>query len=160
MNLKKAVLLVLLIAVFLTCGFFRDYVFLNVNEEMRVTYYHSTDSTLAPGMKFLESYSYSQMYYIKWALTFLFSFLFMLLTMAFVRLFFPERKYLVWTLFTYLALVAFAALFWFGGFLANDSEKGYIFSRFLMGMAQSPVVLMVLIPSFRLLKAYSKPETR
>jgi hypothetical protein len=158
MTLRKTVLLILLILLFLACGFFRDYVFLNVNEAMRLSYYHVSDSTVSPGMKFMESYTYPQMYYIKWALTFFFSLLFMLLTMAFVRLFYTERKYIIWTLYAYLSLVLIAALFWAGGYLANHSDKGYIISRFLMGMAQSPVVLMVLIPSFRLLKAFSNQE--
>ncbi len=156
MSLKKTVTLIVLIAVFLCCGFFRDYVFLNFNEQLRVSYYHDHDSTLSSGLKFIESFSYSQLYYIKWGLTFFFSFLFMVLTWAFVKMFFPEKKYLKWTILVYLSLIAISALFWTGGYLFHHSEKGYIISRFLMGMAQGPIVLMALIPSFRLMKAYTE----
>jgi hypothetical protein len=144
-------LAILLAAIFLACGFLRDYVFLNVNEQTRVAYYHSTDSSLSPSLHFLTRFSYMQLYYAKWMFTFFFSFLFMVLTLAFVKLFFREKKFLRWTVFAYGGLILLAGLFFLGGYLADNSEKGYLIARFLMGMAQGPVVLMVLIPSFKLM---------
>jgi hypothetical protein len=146
----KLVFLILLAGLFLSLGFLRDFVFLNVNEQSRIAYYHSPDSFLSPSMAFLTAWSYPQLYYLKWVLTFFFAGLFMVLTLAFVRLLFPARKYLRWTILAYGILLLLAGLFFIGGYLAGQSENGYRIARFLLGMAQSPIVLMVLLPAFRL----------
>jgi hypothetical protein len=150
----KIALFITLGLVFLGSGLFRDFVFMNVNEQIRVVYYHSPDSVLAPSMKFLEQYSYSTLYYAKWGLTFLFTFLFMGLTLGFVRLLFKEKRFIRLTLWAYAFLFVAAGLFFLGGFLAGHSENGYTVARFLMGMAQGPIVLMVLIPAFKLLGSF------
>jgi hypothetical protein len=160
MNIRKAVFLLLLIALFLTCGFLRDFVFLAVNEQTRIAYYHSPDSFLPHSMKFLEPLSYSALYYLKWLLTLVFAMLFMGLTIAFVYLFFPNRTYLSWTLYVYGGVMALAGVFWLGGYLVHSSEKGYIISRFLMGLEEGPVMLMLLIPGFRLFEISNRMKGR
>jgi hypothetical protein len=151
MKASKILLLVLLGLVFLASGFFRDFVFLNVNEQTRVTYYHACDSSLNPAFRSISSWSYNRLYFLKWALTFLFSFLFMGLTMAFIRIVFTETRYLRLVALSYAVLIILAGLFFFGGWLAGHSEDSYRIARFLMGMAQGPIVLMILLPAFRLM---------
>jgi VIT1/CCC1 family predicted Fe2+/Mn2+ transporter len=150
MKASKILLLVLLGLVFLASGFFRDFVFLNVNEQTRVTYYHTHDSTVNPVFSCLSAWSYNRLYFLKWVLTFLFSFLFMALTMVFMRLVFIGKKYLRLVALSYAALILLAGLFFLTGWLAGHSEKSYIIARFLMGIAQGPIVLMVLLPAFKL----------
>jgi hypothetical protein len=152
MKFRKYALLLILVVFFIASGFYRDFVFLNVNAQMRASYYLHKDSELAPSMKFLEAYSYIHLYYVKWVLTFLFSLLFMTYTIGIIHLYFPEKKYIRWAVITYALLFSIAALFWTGGYLANHSEKGYLVARFLMDMTQSPIMLIVLIPALRLLK--------
>jgi hypothetical protein len=152
MKAGKRTTLVLLGLIFLACGFLRDFVFLNVNEQTRVTFYHTADSTLNPLFSCLSTWSYSRLYFLKWGLTFLFSFLFMGLTMAFIRMVFIEKKYLRLVFLSYAALIFLASIFFLGGWVAGNSEKSYLISRFLMGIAQGPIVLMVLLPAFRLLQ--------
>jgi hypothetical protein len=152
MKFRKYALLLLLVILFIASGFYRDFVFLNINAQMRATYYLHKDSELAPSMKFLETYSYMHLYYAKWVLTFLFSLLFMLYTIGIIRLYFPEKKYIRWAVIIYSLLFGIAALFWTGGYLANHSEKGYLVARFLMDMTQSPIMLIVLVPALHLLK--------
>jgi hypothetical protein len=150
MRRKKKFLLLLLLILFIASGLFRDFVFVNVDEQTRIAYYHDTDSHLAASMKFLESFSYMTLYYFKWVLTLLFSFLFLTLSLGVIGLFFTKRVYVYWTIYAYAALFVLAGLFWGGGYLIHQWEKGYIIARFLMGMAQGPIVLMVLLPAFRL----------
>lgn len=152
MSLKTKLQLVFLLLLFVACGFFRDFVFLNVDEQSRIAYYHDTDSHLAHSMKFLERFSYETLYYMKWALTLFFSLLFMGLSLLVIRLFHTRADYLRWTLLAYSSLFVLAALFFGGGYLIHQWEKGYVFARFLMGLAQGPVPLMVLLTGFRLLE--------
>ncbi|MFI5149124.1 MAG: hypothetical protein ACHQRM_05280 [Bacteroidia bacterium] len=159
MKFRVNMLLVLLVAIFIATGFFREFVFHNVNAQIRASYYGHKDTDLDPSMLFLESYTYMRLYYLKWVLTFLFSLVFMGYTLALIALFFPVKKYLRWVLITYALLFLTAAVFWTGGYLANHSEKGYLIARFLMDMTQSPIMLIVLIPALKLLKK-DWPETR
>ncbi|HXC07268.1 MAG TPA: hypothetical protein VNZ86_21050 [Bacteroidia bacterium] len=152
MKYRTSFFVLLVVLIFIASGFFRDYVFHNVNAQMRTSYYGQKDTELDPGMKFLEGYTYLKLYYFKWILTLLFSVLFMGYTLALIRLYFPLKTYLRWVLLAYGFLFGVAALFWTGGFLANHSEKGYLIARFLMDMTQSPIMLIVLIPALRMLK--------
>ncbi len=155
MRVPKLIRILLLGFVFLSLGFIRDFLFLNVNEQTRIAYYHSSDSQLAPSLHFLTAYSYSKLYYLKWALTFVFSVIYMGLSVGIVKVLFAGKKYLRWTVFAYTFLIILAGIFWYGGYLAGHSENGYLISRFLMGMAQGPVVLMVLVPAFKLMDVHS-----
>jgi hypothetical protein len=158
MKYRRNAFLLILVVLFIASGFFRDYVFHNVNAQMRASYYGQKDTELDPGMKFLESVPYMRLYYAKWVLTLLFSLIFMGYTLALVRLHFSERRYIRWIILSYTLLFVIATLFWFGGFLANHSEKGYLIARFLMDMTQSPIMLIVLIPALKLLKKDTSGE--
>jgi hypothetical protein len=129
-----------------------------VDEQSRIAYYHDTDSHLAHSLKFLERFSYYSLYYIKWILTLFFSLLFMGLSLLIIRVFYGSVNYTRWTLFAYAALFILAALFFCGGYLINHWERGYIFARFLMGIAQGPIPLMVLLTGFRIQK-FSRDAT-
>lgn len=55
------------------------------------------------------------------------------------------------TILTYVGIIILSAVFTTIGYLfEGTSEKMYEFARYLMGMAQSPIVLMILIPTFKL----------
>ena len=61
------------------------------------------------------------------------------------------KKYIRITFAVYIAIILISALFiGFGLLFKNSSETMYEFARYLMGMAQSPIILMVLIPALKL----------
>jgi hypothetical protein len=139
-----------LVILFLVFGFVRDFVFINLNEQASVTYYHSIESHVSASLHFLSAYTYPQLFALKWILTIAFALLFMGLTIAIVRLFYKEKIFLYLTMIAYGVLFLLAAIFFILGQIIPLQLNGYLISRFLMGIAEGPVVLMVLLPAFKL----------
>ena len=55
------------------------------------------------------------------------------------------------TIGLYAFVTVIAGMFMITGYVIEGiSEKMYEFARYLMGMAQSPIILMILIPAFKL----------
>src|ERR1041385_3056093 len=88
----KKIIILLLILFYIAAGFFREFIFLNINEQSRITYYHDTDSHVAASMQWLSGLSYATLYYSKWALTLLFTFFFTFLATVIIRLWFADKK--------------------------------------------------------------------
>lgn len=151
MSGKRKMQVVLLFVLVVALSFFREFVFLNINEQCRVTYYHASDSHVSSWMTFLGNFSYTQLYYSKWALTLFFPFLLMLLSCLIVRLIFNKKEYIKWTVITYVCVVFLSFLLFALGWLFNFQDKGYTFARAIIGIAESPVILMVLIPAFKIM---------
>jgi hypothetical protein len=134
-------------------GFFREHVFVNVNYQSSKLFYHdSFDYSLPSDMKWLENFSYKQLYYFKFPLTFVFTLLYFLPAYLTVKRFFPGKKHPQLTLLVY-AFLFILALFVFGiGLLFGGYEKCYSVSRYLMGFVQSPLLMMILVPVFMITK--------
>ena len=69
-------------------------------------------------------------------------------------------KFIRWTIFSYIAVVAVSGISYGMGILFHDGENGYIFSRFFMGLIQSPFLLILLIPAFKLAEASGDKKTK
>ena len=154
MNKKiKYIYLGIFIILLVGLGFFRDFLFVNINYYLQELYYkNGGDYNLPPSLKFINHFSYIQLYYGKWILTGLFSSAYFIISLKCIQILFKEKKYLQWTLFAYLFVGFTASLFYLYGLLFNDIAIGYRFSRIMMGLVQSPFVLMILIPAFQLEK--------
>lgn len=146
---RTIALLILTIAVILS-GYIRDSTFKSMNALLRA-WDLDQDYYLPRFLSFMENYEYDTIVNLKWLLTFLFSILYLIFSAIAVKLVFDNRKYLKITIFTYLGIMLFSGLFILSGYLfKGSSEKMYEFARYLMGMAQSPVLLMILIPAFKI----------
>jgi hypothetical protein len=141
--MRKAVA-ALLVLVYIGLGFFREFVFLNVNEQMRVTYYNATDSHLSPVLSVLESFSYAQLYYAKWPLTLLFAAVFCLLAVLVIRTAFNTRVFTRLIVLAYAGVFVLGAMLFFVGTLLGNSTAVYDLSRFLAGLVESPLLLLML----------------
>lgn len=149
-SLKKYILLALIISLLLFFGYYRDFVFKNINGLLKAWDYNLTYN-LPPSLQFFENYDYDTLLNIKWLLTLLFSLIYLLIALKTIRLLFENKKYTRITLAAYIAVITVSALFIATGLIfKSTSETMYEFARYLMGMAQSPVILMVLIPAFKL----------
>lgn len=142
-GMRKAVSALLVLG-YIALGFFREFIFLNVNEQMRVTYYHATDSHLSPVLNVLTSFSYAQLYYSKWPLTLLFAALFCLLAVVVIRTAFHTKVYTKLILLAYSSVFILGALLFFAGTLLGNSTAVYDLSRFLAGLVESPLLLLML----------------
>lgn len=148
--MNRRLLLVLFILLAIGLGFFREFVFININEQMRVTYYHAADSHVAGLFRFLEGYSYTTLYYLKWPLTLFFAALFAGITSLIIRFWFPGKNYTRIVFLAFGAIFLLAFLLFLLGWLTGAYYFFYTIARFLVGLAESPALLAVLIPAFYL----------
>lgn len=131
-------------------GYLRDSIFKSMNALLRA-WDLDQDYYLPKLLSFLQDYEYNTIVNLKWILTILFSILYLIFSLLAVKLFYNDWKYYKITILTYLGILILSGLFILSGFIfEGSSEKMYEFARFLMGMAQSPIVLMILIPAFKL----------
>jgi len=134
-------------------GFLRDFLFVNLNYQASKTYYHTiNDYRISESIRFLESWSYTKLYYTKWALTILFSSCYALLTLYSIHLVFKSKFYNKLTMYTYLTLLILSFIAFGVGYLSDNLTKGYSIARQMMGWLQSPIILMLLMPALLLNK--------
>lgn len=144
---RKA-LVVLLILFYILSGFFREFIFLNINEQSRVTYWHDTDSHVAPSLSWLSHYSYTTLYYSKWILTFVFAAYFATLASITIHIAFSEKSKTKMTLIAYACVFIAGLLFYMAGSIVGNREATYDMARFLAGLTETPGLLIILFASF------------
>ncbi len=149
-SILRSIALIFLTVSIIFLGYLRDSIFKSINALLRA-WDLNQDYYLPRFLSFLENYEYNTLVNIKWLLTLLFSIFYLFFSLLAMKLLFNNRKYFKITLFTYLGIIILSGLFIIAGYLfESSSEKMYEFARYLMGMAQSPIVLMILIPTFKL----------
>ena len=137
-------------AMLILLGYLRDSIFKSINALLRA-WDLDQDYFLPPFLSFLENYEYETLENLKWLLTLLFCLLYLIITILAIKLFFNNSKYIKIAAFTYVGIIVISAIFILIGYIFNSTSlKMYEFARYLMGMAQSPIVLMILIPTFKL----------
>lgn len=147
---KKYAFLLLLILALLFLGYYRDFVFRTINSMLQARDY-DVDYSPPSSMEFLEDFSYKSLINMKWVLTVVFSLCYLLLALLTLKILFNNRKYRTVTIGVYLSITLVSGMFMLCGLLfVGTSARMYEFARYLMGMLQSPIILMILIPAFKL----------
>jgi len=141
-----------IVILFILTGFFREFVFLNINEQMRVTYYHSPDPHVAPSMQWLSAFDYATLYYLKWPLTLAFAAVFATYAALTVRLMFRDKLYVRVTWLAYAGVFTLSFVFFGIGLLSGSREATYDIARFLAGIIETPAMLVVLVSSFLIMR--------
>lgn len=152
LSLRAKISISLLIALYIATGFFREFVFLNINEQSRVTFYHQTDSHVASSMQWLSGLSYSTLYYAKWPLTLLFTAYFAFIAAAIVKKWFADKNLVKITLLAYAITFSAGLVFYLAGSLTGYRESTYEIARFLAGLTETPALLVMLLASFMALR--------
>ncbi len=149
-HFKRNIALFLIVCALLFFGYYRDFIFKNINALLQAWDYDMVYN-MPSSLHFLEKFEDDGLTNIKWLLTLLFSIIYMVIAIITVQLLFKNKRYVYLTIVVYVGLIAISGLFIGTGFiLKNTSETMYAFARYLMGMAQSPLVLMILVPAFKL----------
>ncbi len=149
-SLKKRLWIALSVAVVVFIGFFREFIFTHINEQLFALWYDEP-SRASDKIPFLKSVDYYTLYYSKWVLTALFSMLFYSLTIGVLKVVFGKTFWKE-TAIIYSVLIACSITVMAYGYLSNSLEESYLLARLFMGVAQSPLVLMVMIPGIWLRK--------
>ena len=149
--MNKKIKITLFVLLLLTLGFFRDNFCVNINAILFNKFYknnYPTDNYLS----FLYGFSYQSIYTAKWFITPVFTFVFWLTQKKFLATLFDEIKFTNWLAILYLSLFLLAGIFFMVGWALGNIIQGYTFSRLFMGLLQSPVPCMILIPTAYLYK--------
>jgi hypothetical protein len=150
MNKARRILFYLfIIALLLLTGYCRDFVFKSINALLQA-WDSDKDYYLPASMRFIESYDYDTILDIKWLLTFLFSAVYLAIALLTIRVLFRNRRFLKITIVAYTGIVVLSGIFMLFGQLFRSPDKMYEFARYFMGIAQSPLVLMILLPLFKI----------
>ena len=152
MTFKNRILLAMLILFLIILGFIENFLFVNINEHLYHLYFGTENSRMSDRLVLLRSWSYDDLMWLKWGMTILSTVLYFIATVAVLNLIFNYRKYVLYTLYLYVAVIALSFIFYMGGSLIGFPNEGYMLSRFAMGFVTSPIPLMALIPAFKLSK--------
>jgi hypothetical protein len=152
--------LLLFLLLFALLGYFREFFFVNLNVIMFMRYYGTEPSLPIPDvMMTFTRYSYEQLYYGKYFFTAAWALLFYLLNLITIRKLSAHPLSLRILNYSYLAIVLLSALsMLFAWFVKEklDSDE-YTLSRWLMGIAQSPIICLILLASEKLYKTSRNP---
>jgi len=136
------------IVALLLLGLLRESFFMNLNALLYYKYY-GTPPGETPGAGtygFLNAFSYNTLYASKWFVTLAFVALFWFIQKKFIGFLFAEKKAGFWLGMLYLSLLLLAGISFGTGWLTGYLNQGYRFSRIFMGLLQSPVPCMLIIP--------------
>ena len=147
----------ILAIIIIALGFLRLFLFENINFHLQFLYYDMERSHMSESLNFLRTFTYNELYVIKWILTMLFSFAYLFLTCLVIHILFRVKKYVLMTIYMFAAIIFISFVFYTMGLLINwdlqftdQSKTGYRLARIFMGVVQSPFPLMILIPAFML----------
>ena len=157
-KLKLAFFVMLLICL----GFFREWLFVSINHVLYNKYY-GAEAEINPDMftassRFFGLFGYQTLYAAKWIITPLFMLFFWFIQKRFLWMLFLEKNTNLWLRVLYLSLFLLAGISFFIGWAIGYIHEGYRFSRIFIGLLESPVPCMILIPLTYFYKNYN-PKT-
>ncbi len=146
----------LFVLIFALLGFSREFIFVNINSQLYSLYYHQHDFILPNSLIFLSDIKYDSLYYIKYPLTVFYFSAYYFTSFFAVKFISNAEKKTLWVFYIYLILLVLSSISISWGYFMNKQLDGYsyTFSRWLMGIAQSPLVAFFVIASQKL---HNKP---
>jgi hypothetical protein len=140
------------LSLLLALGFLRDFVFLNINDQLYKLYYGNYEFELPASLKSLENLSYMSLYYLKYFLTGFFVVAYAGLTHWGLKVCLPAKANWKITAMVFMFIFVFAALIFGVGNLLGEENQAYLTARGILGVLQSPVPFMILFPGLLLKK--------
>ena len=139
---------------FALLGFSREFIFVNLNDRLYTMYYGHEESLLPNGLQFIKNYSYNTIYYSKYVLTILYFLAYGLASYMAINIICSDKPFAKWVIYLYLFIVVISGITMLYNYFINEQLDGdnYLFSRWLMGIAQSPLIVFFMIASHLLYK--------
>jgi hypothetical protein len=148
------------VLLFAVLGYFREFFFVNLNVILFMKYYSSAPALPVPEvMKVFEHFSYPQLYYSKYFFTFLWTAIFFGASYWTLLKFTSNRIFIRLLFYSYIILLGLSFLSMAYGYLIKEqlASDEYTLSRWLMGVAQSPIICLILLASEKLYKTTETP---
>ena len=145
--MKTAIKYSLFFICFAILGFSREFLFVNINNQLYAVYYHNPNLFLPKSLHFLESLDYATMYYGKYFLTIFYFLAYFTVTYFVVKIICIDKPFTRWIIYIYTLLFILSSLVMAYNYFINNQLDGdeYTLSRWLMGIAQSPLVAFFMI---------------
>ncbi len=150
---NKVVLFIFFGLMFILLGLFREWFFLNVNNIAYIKYYGKATELAVPDVLiFIYNMEYETIYYLKYPFTILSFLAFYGLSFWSLKSLTKDQTLLKWLSYSYLLILflSIIAMLWAYFVKVNLQDDEYTFSRWLMGIAQSPLVVLFLMAASKL----------
>lgn len=128
-------------------GYIRETIFLVINAVLFKSPFPYNTSYVTPP-SFLYNISPEKLVYLKWVLTIGFSSIFFALSILLINFYFKNKGNNKLTIWVYVFLVGASFLLSAIGIVFKNFIETYTFNRFIIGLAQSPLVPLVLFVMF------------
>lgn len=131
-------------------GYFREFFFVHLNNIMYIKYYgHPTGLSVPSVIQPFNSFSYHTLYYSKYFFTILSVILFFLTAYLAIIKLTANRILLRFLIYSYCLLLVLASISMAYGLVFNQrlQDDEYTLSRWLLGIAQSPIICLILLAS-------------
>ncbi len=138
---------------FACLGYFREFFFVHINNILYRKYYHRDTVLDVPSiMKVFEKLSYDGLYYSKYIYTLLWVALFFAANYFTVKKLTSNVYLTKFLIYSYSAMLLLAFISMAYGYFVNGrlQDDEYTVSRWLMGIAQSPIICLILVASEKL----------
>jgi hypothetical protein len=173
--MKRAIQIILSLAITLSMGFIQELVKININYHLDIGdkipgYFENTVEKRAQLMQenqlhmpydyyynhspinLLHQFSRSRLVQLKWAFTFLFVVVFLVLNLLTMHLMDNTRQLKQWTILLYLGFFILSFVIYLTGKAMGHQEEAYAVSRKIVGALQSVVPLMLILPGWWIFK--------
>ncbi|MCC6372122.1 MAG: hypothetical protein IT236_14050 [Bacteroidia bacterium] len=138
---------------FAVLGYLREFFFVHLNIIMYSKYYQKPPILPIPAsMSLFNAFSYEFLYYAKYVFTLLFAVAFLALNYFAIKKLTTNQQLLKILIYIYVIMGTLALLSMLYGYFVNDrlQDDEYTLSRWLMGVAQSPIICLILLASEKL----------
>jgi len=151
----------LFLGIFALLGFSREFLFVNINNQLYKLMYGHSNLPVPESLSFIESFDFNTLYYLKFPLTIAYFLAYLFTSLFAVRSVSGNKKYGVWVTYIYALLLILAGITMAYNYIINHDLGGdeYTFSRWVMGIAQSPLVAFFIIAAGALYNKF-QPETK
>lgn len=131
---------------------------MNINNQLYNLYYNNFDYKLPESISFITHFNYATLYYAKYPLTIAYFMAYLITSFYAIKTICVNKKNAFWIVYIYAILLVLSGISMSYNYIINNQLNGdeYTFSRWLMGIAQSPLVTFFTIASSTL---YNKFQT-
>jgi len=161
--LRKLPTILLFLLLFWLAGYFREWMFVSVNNLIYYKYNQVVNPRpLNALLKFLDTFDYLTLYYLKYFMTFFFGLIFLMVQYFFLKSLKAAQPLTRMLVLIYLVLFVVSGITMGLGYLFNSDglKVEYTISRWLLGVAQSPIICLFLLAAARLLPSNIPYEKR
>jgi uncharacterized membrane protein len=140
--------------VFAGIGYAREFFFVHLNNIMYIKYYGHSSLSIPKIMNAFNTLSYTKIYYLKYVFTLVWVILFFTISYLALKKLSQNLKLNTILIYLYTTLLTLAALAMIYGYFFKNrlQDDEYTFSRWLLGIAQSPIICLILLASEKLYK--------